>query len=316
MAEFRTDPLRGQTVLINGQRGNRPSEFTLKIETPSPETCPFCRGHEAATPPSIEQDQTPDWTWRLFPNRYPAVSAEVVPLIENDFVLAAFGKHEVLVESAEHFGQACDYSIEHWVEIFRLWQRRLRAHYDDPAHRYVHIFRNQGYRGGATLVHPHQQIVALPLIPDYVTQRLSLLENSRGGCSHCDWLEHETADGARILEQDNETVCLVAFAPRFPFEWQIYPRSHQRFDALGDTQMTGLARVLLAGLNAMKEACGNPDFNLILFSTPPGFGREMWGLDILPRTSTQAGFEWGTGVHIVSTPPEEACLRIRAHWPK
>jgi UDPglucose--hexose-1-phosphate uridylyltransferase len=296
--------------LINGQRGNRPSEFTLKIETPDATNCNFCRGHEEHTPPAIEQDQSPDWNWRLFPNRFPAVLSDPKPLVEYEYTHAANGRHEVLVESAEHNAQAADYSVEKWVEIFLLWQRRLRVHYQDSRIKYVHIFRNQGYRGGATLVHPHQQIVALPLIPDALQQRLDIASNEK--CVHCNWIAQEIANGSRVLADSEHLLSVAAFAPRFPYEWQIISKLHGRFEDENEPVLHELAGTLKRGLSALRDACGNPDFNLILFSPPPTHNRGYWAVDILPRISTQAGFEWGTGVHIVSTPPEEAAKKLRS----
>lgn len=314
MAEFRIDPLRGHTVLINGQRGSRPSEFTVQVEIPDNSNCAFCRGHEDSTPPSIEQDQSPDWNWRLFPNRYPAVLENPVPLVQNEYSKAAFGRHEVLVESSSHFAQAHEYGVEKWVKIFEVWQRRLTALYAVAGIQYVHIFRNQGYRGGATLVHPHQQIVGLPFVPEAVARRIGIAQQD-GHCPHCNWIERESEDGRRILKNLDDVLAITAFAPRFPFEWQIYPKSHCRFDELTTSTLQSVAGLLRHGLVALKEACGDPDFNLVLFSVPIGWeGRQLWALDILPRMSTQAGFEWGTGVHIVSTPPEEAAKSLRSNW--
>ncbi len=315
MAEFRTDPLRGHTVLINGQRGTRPSEFTLRIETPDPANCAFCRGHEGMTPPSIEQDRSPNWNWRLFPNRYPAVLKDARPLIDNELTMAAVGYHEVLVESAEHFAQARDYTVPYWVDIFKLWQRRIRTHYSDPDIKYVHIFRNQGYRGGATLEHPHQQIVALPFVPEAIGKRIDLCRHVPRSCGYCRWIKNESTDSPRLLDRTDDLIAVTAFAPRFPFEWQIFPKRHDRFEKADDGVLEQLARLLSGGLRALDLACGGPDFNLVLFSSPQDTRVDAgWGVDILPRMSTQAGFEWGTGVHIVSTPPEEAAIRLRGFW--
>ncbi|MBK6766877.1 MAG: DUF4921 family protein [bacterium] len=321
MAEFRTDPLRGHTVLINGQRGRRPSEFSISVSTPSAATCAFCRGHEDQTPPAIEQDAGVEWTYRLFPNRYPAVCEDATTALPDNQGLAfqlANGRHEVLVESAEHFATADEYSVDHWVRILEIWQRRLRALYQVQQIRYVHIFRNQGYRGGATLVHPHQQIVALPVIPKAIALRLEKLrpDGVHEQCEHCRWIESEVRAGERLLAHGDDFVALACFAPHFPYEWQILARNHVRFDELERDRLVGLAEVLLRGLKSLRRACNGPDFNLILFSTPPDerFAAPNWAIDVLPRISTQAGFEWGTGVHIVSTPPEEAAAALRSHW--
>lgn len=322
MAEFRTDPLRGHTVLINGQRGRRPSEFTLSISTPPAESCAFCRGHEDQTPRAIEQDAETEWTYRLFPNRFPAVHADATSALPDDEGLAyqlATGRHEVLVETNDHFAQADEYGADRWVTIFEIWQRRLRALYREQQIRYVHIFRNQGYRGGATLVHPHQQIVALPLIPHAIALRLERLSEDgiHDQCAHCRWIANELSAGTRLLAQDDDLIALSCFAPRFPYEWQILSREHERFEQLDAARLGRLAALLLGGLKALRRACDAPDFNLILFSTPPDerFSAPSWAIDVLPRISTQAGFEWGTGVHIVSKPPEEAAETLRSCWP-
>lgn len=166
-------------------------------------------------------------------------------------------------------------------------------------------------------MHPHQQIVALPVLPDAVGKRMDLSRHVPRGCTYCRWIKRELSDGSRILDQVEDVAAMAAFAPRFPFEWLLLPTMHDRFDELEAKQITGLAKLLSRGLRAMALACGNPDFNLVLFSGPPGHGMDAgWGLDVLPRMSTQAGFEWGTGVHIVSTPPEEAAIRLKGFWQK
>ncbi|MCB9357129.1 MAG: DUF4931 domain-containing protein [Calditrichaeota bacterium] len=321
MPEFRTDPLRGHTVLINAQRGKRPSEFLVHIEAADSAHCPFCRGHESSTPPSIEQDCAPDWNWRVFLNLFPAVqSTFATDLLETSqgLTMAATGRHEVLVESPDHNALACDYSVEHWTDLLSLWQRRLRDLYADESVRYVHIFRNQGFRGGATLVHPHQQIVGLPFVPEQIAFRIA---RNKGGaeseCAHCEWLNSEIGASERVIAQEDGIVALASFAPRFPFEWQVMETEHRRFDQIPQRLLSKVALVLKSGLRALSQSCKSPDFNLVLFSVPPGVSNSEggWAIDILPRMSTQAGFEWGTGVHIVSTPPEEAVKVLRSSWP-
>lgn len=320
MAEFRIDPLRGHTALVNDRRGHRPSEFSVTIDTASPSVCPFCPGHEQQTPPSSEQDRTQGWSWRLFPNLYPAVSEDAMTTMQGDGTCTsfpAFGYHEVLVETDEHHGRADEYATNRWLDVMCIWQRGLRRFYGDSRVRYVHIFRNQGYRAGATIAHPHQQLVALPFVPNQVSERIRRMGVwTSSGCEHCNWLKAELQTQKRVLEESREAVALACFAPRFPFEWQIVGRAHQRFDELDSDSLSSIAGMILSGLSAMRNAVNDPDFNLILFSTPPDIPdvKPTWAIDILPRIGTQAGFEWGTGVHIVSVPPEEAADLLADHW--
>lgn len=270
------------------------------------------------TPSAIEQDNDEgNWDMRLFPNRFPAVEKDAKCSIEFNLAFAAVGSHEVLVETADHFAQAFDYSVTKWLSIFQLWQRRLRALYQVQGTAYVHIFRNQGYRGGATLVHPHQQIVSLPVVPDYIERRISKSAFDQDeGCQHCRWVAFERDNKVRILEERCDSILLVAFAPRFSFEMQILSSQHMRFDELSNEQLLAVAEMLSRSLKALARSNDNPDYNLVLFSTPPNrYDAKLWAIDIIPRIGTQAGFEWGTGVHIVSMPPEEAARTLRSHWP-
>jgi UDPglucose--hexose-1-phosphate uridylyltransferase len=317
MAEFRTDPLRGFTVLINGARGERPSEFQVSVQSDPSLVCPFCRGHEHMTPPSIyEERDSAGWTLRLVPNRFPALSRDAKSLVESSTLgeaTPAIGEHEVLIETSTHDARAHDLSKTQWVSIMRIWQMRLKHHYAQDSNCYVHIFRNEGYRGGATLSHPHEQIAVLPFVPDQIARREHLLRAYRdreGKCLHCVWLAEESANGARVIRKSERAISMTQFAPRFPYEWVIHPADHTPFHELSHVRIEEVAQHLASGLKAVSRITRHPDSNIVLFAPPPEWGEFPWSLEVLPRVSTQAGFEWGTGIHIVSTLPEEAAALI------
>lgn len=318
MAEFRTDPLRGFTVLINGARGERPSEFHVSVQSDPTLVCPFCPGHEDMTPPSIYEERDGGcWSLRLVPNRFPALSRESTSLVESSalgIANPALGEHEVLIETSDHSARAHDLSESQWVAILRVWQMRLRHHYSVNPQQYVHIFRNEGYRGGATLSHPHEQIAVLPFVPEQIANRRRLMDEHRaktGRCLHCEWISEEIESKVRVIHESECSIAITQFAPRFPYEWVIHPRDHLPFHEISLDRIEEIAICLTRALRAVAGRVRHADSNIVLFCPPPSWGEFPWSLEVLPRVSTQAGFEWGTGIHIVSTPPEEAAALIR-----
>jgi UDPglucose--hexose-1-phosphate uridylyltransferase len=319
VSELRKDPFLTRWVVLAPEREKRPRSGT-------PEACPFCPGHESETPPEVlalgrargAQD-SPGWTVRVIPNKYPAfVRSPETPVPHPPFLSApARGVHEVMVTSPDHTAHWGTFSDAQGVEVLRAVSMRRDALAALAGIEHVVLFENAGDAAGRTLSHPHLQLVGLPILPPVLTEELRAGEAehaARGCCPYCSWIEAELPSGARVLEAGPDVVTLVPFAPRFPFEFWILPRGHAAaFPGPGDPLLGPIARALRTHLARLTEVLPGVSYNWILHSLLPGAAHPAyhWHIEVLPRTVHTGGFEWGTGMFLHHLPPEEALRRLR-----
>jgi UDPglucose--hexose-1-phosphate uridylyltransferase len=327
MSELRFDPIKRHWVIIAGQRALRPSEFKITIETMGEVDCPFCPGHEHKTPDAIltiPGSQQGSWAARLIPNKFPALDlvgesvGETLPIHSNR---EGRGRHEVMIESALHGDRQAQYTDSHLALLLSIYQSRLRLFTSDSNCLYSALFTNVGFRGGATLSHPHTQIIGLPLVPAVIQTELdsAIAHKAKyGRCLFCDLISDELDSSSRIVYANDDFAVIAPYASRFAYEFAIYPRNHLAdYCDLEPSAIESTASCLAKTLSLMDTALGNPDYNLILHSAPrkePSGGGEdtdkafHWHFEVIPRISTQAGMEWGTGIHINSIPPEKVAM--------
>src|SRR5262245_53516426 len=232
MTELRHDPLSRRWVIIAGERANRPNDFELIVRPLArPDPCPFCEGNEELTPPEIaarrgpgSHPDGPGWRVRVVPNRYPALAIEGRPDRRGVGVydrMHGIGAHEVIVESPDHGLELADQPREHAVRIVRVWRDRLVDLMRDTRFKYVLIFKNCGAAAGATLSHPHGQIIATPVTPREVAIELEASRahhDLKERCMYCDLLQQELEDARRIVSVNEDFVAFTPYASRFPFE--------------------------------------------------------------------------------------------------
>lgn len=329
MPELREDPITGRWVIIATERSKRPSDFPVREEVRKSGNCPFCQGNEALTPPEImsyRREGTaadePGWWIRVVPNKFPALERGELkekPQQDGPYTrLKGIGAHEVIIESAEHDVSLENQSTRQIEDIFRAWRDRLYflRNLDDV--KYVQIFKNEGAVAGASLQHPHSQIIAVPVIPDVVREELRGAEayyNSEGECLYCRINVLEQEKRVRLVAENDSFVAFCPFASRFPFETWISPRKHQAdFSAMDDHLLGKMGLIIRDTLKTLTSSLKNPPYNMVLHTAPTGYEDSAyyhWHLEILPRLTTVAGFEWGTGIYINPTPPEEAARYLR-----
>jgi len=257
----------------------------------------------------------------VVPNKYPAVTAgDELCHRENDELqsMNGFGVHEVIIETPDHGATLQTLPRDHLVDILLTWRQRMLRLEEDPRLRHVLLFRNEGILAGATLVHPHTQLVALPIVPKRVAEEL---EGSRShydrqqSCIYCDLLDREAGEGTRLITETDSFAALAPYAARFPFETWVLPRRHAAsFSRAPEEELGSLAHTLQDLLRRLSEILDRPSYNLILHTSPTADAAAPyyhWHLELLPRLSLGAGFEWGTGFHINPVPPEEAARRLR-----
>jgi UDPglucose--hexose-1-phosphate uridylyltransferase len=331
MPELRRDPVTGRWVIISTDRQKRPNEFRVeRVEVLGRDQCPFCPGREALTPPEVlsyrqngSLPNTPGWDIRVVPNKFPALQVEGTLDRVGDGMfdrMNGIGAHEVIVETPDH-GRTLAAMAEPEIErVLWAYRERILDLERDVRLKYILIFKNHGAAAGATIEHTHSQLVALPIIPDFVREELD------GGrrhfeikerCVFCDIVHQDLADARRVVHENTDVVALAPYAPRFPFETWLLPKRHgARFEAAPRHEYEGLARALKAVLQRMDRALERPAYNLVVHTSP--FREETtstfhWHLEIMPKvTGAASGIEFGTGLHINPIAPEESANVLRA----
>jgi UDPglucose--hexose-1-phosphate uridylyltransferase len=353
MSTLRQDPLTGRWVIMAAGRGDRPNEFRLMRRDSDPtDPCPFCPGNEGCTTPEIlalgrdpaAPANGPGWRMRLFPNKFPALrSGSGVPPAavpsEGDPDLFPFrpgtGSHEVIVYSPDHAAGLASLEVHELSTLLEVLRGRSEVLSKRPGHRYVSPFCNHGPEAGATLGHPHMQIIGTPEIPSLVVDKAVRFARYRAGtgrCLLCDLLQAERDAQSRVVADNGHWTALTPWASRFPWEMLLVPADHQAGLTSADgSNLAALAEVLSFCLKRLAALHGDLSLNVVFHSsplTPPAggsFGDEgldgpgydpakdfHWHLEIMPRLSRLAGFEVGTGFIINSVIPETAAEILRA----
>jgi UDPglucose--hexose-1-phosphate uridylyltransferase len=329
MPELRKDPITDRWVIISTERRKRPSDFQRESATIiGREHCPFCAGHEDMTPPEVRAyrqngsaPNAPGWDLRVVPNKFPALQVEGSLDREGEGIfdrMNGIGAHEVIIETPEHDKTLAAMSESEIERLLWAFRERVLDLKQDHRFRYILIFKNHGAAAGATLEHSHSQLIALPIVPDYVREEIDGARHhfaAKERCVFCDVLRQELAAGRRVISENAEIVALAAYAARFPFETWLMPRAHgARFEEATRQQYEGLARMLKLVLAKMERALERPSYNLIVHSSPlfePTSDYYHWHLELIPKLTRTAGFEWGTGFYINPTAPEEAAQVLR-----
>jgi UDPglucose--hexose-1-phosphate uridylyltransferase len=268
----------------------------------------------------VTVDRPGGWVVRAFPNKYPALRIEG-PLERKANGpygrVSGVGAHEVIVESRSH-AVAGGMDPGAGAVALRVARDRMRDLSRDRRFRAMLWFRNHGPEAGATLAHPHAQIVALPAVPP------RLRRQARRAREHWrqherdlmqDLLDHDLDDRRRVLFEDERVVALCPWAPQVPFEtWLVPQRAGADFADADDATVAALAAAMVRVLAACAEALADPPYNAVLHTAPLGEPSEgfRWHVRLLPRLPTIAGFELGAGAAMHGTPPEEAAEVLRA----
>lgn len=338
MPELRYDPLEHRWVIIATERAARPSDLADTTKYNSVKVCPFCEGHESETPPEIwavrdphTAPNSPGWKVRVVSNKYPALKIEAQGKrmgVGYYDMIEGTGAHEVIIETPQHDVTLADLPPEHVKWALLSYRERIKDLYKDPRFRYALIFKNHGKRAGASLAHPHSQLIATPIVPRNVVIKLDAARNhyeSKERCLICDLIQQELTNGSRIISSENGFVAIAPYASRFPFEVFIAPIEHNySFGEISDTDLERFAPIFKDILFRIKKVLHDPPFNYVLNTSPnteakPKFSDKWvtlkydyhWHIDIIPRLVRIAGFEWGSGFYINPSTPESAAQYLR-----
>jgi len=329
MAELRRDPIVGRWVIMDTEHPAAPEEYEYEPHIPKGGDCPFCYGNESLTPSEIESFRKPGtganttgWQVRVVPNKFPALQIEGNLNKQGIGIYDmsnGIGAHEVLVESPYHHKDIPDLTSEEVEKIIEMYIRRTVDLEKDKRFKYIMVFRNFGRAAGASLEHPHSQIIALPMVPKNVKEELVGAENYleyRERCIFCDIVKQESHEKERIIMEDKNFLAFFPFVSRFPFETWIIPKRHDGcFCTLSKEEIRHFAFILKNTLAKIKKIFPDLSYNYIIHISPCNSDKETesyhWHLELMPKLTRVAGFEWGTGFYLVPTPPEIAAEYLR-----
>lgn len=296
---------------------------------PHDPACPFCPGNESQTPPPIftlpcsDAKNNSDWDLRVIPNKYPALTPDALPIDSDSSAILGMGRHEVIIETPLHNGLFGSYSDETVFKFVRVLRDRMRALNQIPNIETVIFFRNDGPKAGISLSHPHSQIVAMPLTPTSLLQRMEILDdhfNKQGQCLICQFIYDEIEQGQRVVSNQNGFLTFHPYASRMPYETWVAPTVHlPRFENLDDAQCAGFAKQIRNAVGTLQRLIPNLDFNLMLINGADAFDPEdrfHFFARIVPRLSHIAGFELATDTYMNSHCPEQTAKQIRAELTK
>ncbi|OYV86408.1 MAG: galactose-1-phosphate uridylyltransferase [Planctomycetia bacterium 21-64-5] len=261
------------------------------------------------------------WRVRAVPNKFPALEIEGDLHKRGDGIydmMRGVGAHEVIIESPRHLLSTSDLTEEELCEVLWVYRDRLVDLKKDPRLVYGMIFKNVGAAAGASLEHTHSQLIVTPIVPIVVMEEMKGSQEFyryRGRCVFCDMVQQELAGEKRIVLDTPGFVAFCPFASRFPFETWILPKGHaSHYENIQKHGVEELARVLRQVIGNIELALDRPSYNYILHTAPfdsPELGHYHWHIEIIPRLTRTAGFEWGSGFYINPVPPEEAAAFLR-----
>jgi UDPglucose--hexose-1-phosphate uridylyltransferase len=328
MSVLRYDVTLQEWVIFAPERARRPhSQNRVEKEaTRAPdEACPFCPGSEHLSPHEIfalRDRPNGGWSVRVIPNKYPALRVEEDPSRFEEHGLfremAGCGAHEVVIESPDHAMFLGHQPVAQIERVLRTLQSRMNDLMQDVRLQSVILFKNHGEKAGTSLSHPHWQVIATPVVPHLLRLKHSVATeyfDATGHCIYCVLLEQELAEGSRVLATNDQFAAVLPYASHEPFETRILPRRHESsFGRVPSKDLWPLAELLKDVLSRLHAGLQNPDFNLVINTVARGDeGKRyfLWHVEILPRLSTTAGFEMGSGMSINTVLPEDAAKFLR-----
>lgn len=329
MPELRKDPVLGRWIIISKERSKRPTDFLVEKSKVAGGFCPLCPGNENTTPPEVfafrdapySIPDSPGWQVRVVPNKYPALVIEGELDKEGEGLydkMNGIGAHEVIVESPDHDKDFAYLSPKDISLVLQAYRNRIIDLLQDKRFQYVMVFKNHGKAAGASLEHSHSQLVALPILPRMIVSELEgalSYYKYKERCIFCDIVKQEMKQEVRVVCQNDNFITITPFAPRTPFEMWVLPKNHSSsFRGQDDKTLLSLAELFSESLRRLDRCIPDVPYNFVLHTQPlrsESLDYFHWHFEIVPKLTSIAGFEWGSGFYINPMPPEEAALFLR-----
>ncbi len=320
MSQLRLNPLTGRWVTVAAERAARPGELIsrqLPVESEPDRICPFCPGNEEATPPELESyGPSGSWLVRVIPNLFPAFEGNEPLRVQNlgpVFTQAsASGVHEVLVLSPDHASSWADLDDKHAGLAMAAIRDRMEDHARRATVRYTQAIVNMGRAAGASLEHPHGQLLGIPFVPGEIAEEEAGFRRFTGECLLCTIAEAEIQAGHRVVLDDERVVVICPFWSGAPYEMLVIPRTHEvHLEDTAPADVVAVGRGVRDALVLLRSKVGDCAYNLVFHTAPHHHeGPFHWHVHLVPRLTSLAGFEQGTGVMINIVAPEQACRHL------
>lgn len=338
MPELRKDPIIGRWVIISVERAKRPGDFKISRPSEKEGPCPFCEGHEKNTLPEVfairkrgSKKDGPGWQVRVIPSisqRFDLEGGLERRGVGMYDVMNPVGAHEIILESPKHYSGIHELSNKQIELVINTSVNRIVELGKDSRLKYCLLFKNHGLMAGGSKMtkHVRSQIIATPVTPTRVKEELRgarLYYQFKDRCIFCDIISQELDNGSRIVMETKTMIAIAPYASRFPFEIWILPKRHcSDFINIQKNEVKDLATVFKTVFSKLSKALDDPPYNYMLHTAPfrhtkrHGYWHTIkedyhWHIEIMPRITQVAGFEWGSGFYINPTPPEDAAKYLR-----
>jgi len=332
--ELRKDPLLGRWVAVLNQ-SKSPSEYVFPTEENTEKDCLFCAGRERELPPEIMSIQNPNpaepskkWWTRVIPNLSPIFRVEGELGRKGDGMydkMNSIGANEIIVESPYHSVKPEDMGLDQMARVLMTYKERISDLEKDPRLRYTLIYKNSGISAGSMYSHPMSLLASTPVIPRRVKEELDGAKQYfayKERCIFCDLIREELRFGSRVIIETKGFVAFCPYASKFPFESWIIPKRHNcAFQDVRADEIEDMALILSSVLKKLRHIFDSVPFNYFIHSAPNRIPRKNhwhtlgedfhWHLEIMPRLLRTSGFEWGSGLYILPTSPENAAKYLR-----
>jgi UDPglucose--hexose-1-phosphate uridylyltransferase len=328
-SQLRQDLVSGDWILVSPGRGRRPHNLKTKSvpRKRSPKSkCPF----EQILTPKGEQPalviydtkKQNDWSLQIIQNKFPAFTHKEVCSVEGNHgpygIMDGVGHHDLLI-TRDHDKNMALLDENGALEVMTALQMHYRSLSKDKCLSYVSMFHNWGPRAGASIYHPHYQIISVPFVPPDIQHSLggsSRYYKKKKKCAHCTIVDWELKENKRVIFKNQYAIAMAPFASETPFEIAVYPRIHNAyFEETSLDEMKGITIVLQSALNALRIGLNDPDYNYFIHTSPikhkNKYHHYHWHIEIVPKITILAGFELGTGIEINVADPDEAAKYLK-----
>jgi len=339
-SELRQDPVSGDWIVISPKRAKNHLQNlgnVKRIKTPI-NGCPFENpqkngsGEPIFVYPLVADNKHSKWEVMVVKNKYPVLTHPPTLTLRQTgknacaknfkkglySVIEGIGYHDLVITS-DHHKNFAHLNNKNANLVFQAFRDRYLMLIDDSCLAYISIFHNWGKKAGASIYHPHYQIIALPVVPPDVEH--SLRGSARyfqkfKKCVHCEMIKYEKKEKKRIVYENQGAIVFAPFISREPFELRVFPKKHLPcFENTSNEDLSWMVEALQKSLIKIEKRLKDPDYNFFIHTAPilekNKYKNYHWHIEIQPKISISAGFELGTGIEITVINPDEAAKILK-----